>query len=72
MIIQLWCHVSSVDDERLEFQDGDLVVFSEIKGMTELNDGKPRKKKNTRPYSFILEEDTTNFSPYERGGVLCY
>ncbi|KAK1323715.1 Ubiquitin-activating enzyme E1 1 [Acorus calamus] len=35
--------VSCVDDERLEFQDGDLVVFSEVEGMTELNDGKPRK-----------------------------
>ncbi|XP_071935768.1 ubiquitin-activating enzyme E1 1-like isoform X2 [Coffea arabica] len=62
--------VSCVDDERLEFQDGDLVVFSEIKGMTELNDGKPRKIKNTRPYSFILEEDTANFGPYERGGIV--
>ncbi|KAK6145242.1 hypothetical protein DH2020_022062 [Rehmannia glutinosa] len=37
--------VACVDDERLEFQDGDLVVFSEIRGMTELNDGKPRKIK---------------------------
>ncbi|GFZ13322.1 ubiquitin-activating enzyme 1 [Actinidia rufa] len=62
--------VSCVDDERLEFQDGDLVVFSEIKGMTELNDGKPRKIKNARPYSFMLEEDTTNFGLYERGGIV--
>ncbi|KAJ0953406.1 putative THIF-type NAD/FAD binding, ubiquitin-activating enzyme E1, FCCH domain-containing protein [Helianthus annuus] len=37
--------VTCVDDERLEFQDGDLVIFSEIHGMTELNDGKPRKVK---------------------------
>lgn len=35
--------ITSVDDERLEFQDGDLVVFSEVDGMSELNDGKPRK-----------------------------
>ncbi|XP_011003623.1 PREDICTED: ubiquitin-activating enzyme E1 1-like isoform X1 [Populus euphratica] len=62
--------VSFVDDERLEFQDGDLVVFSEVKGMTELNDGKPRKIKNTRPYSFTLEEDTTNFAIYEKGGIV--
>ncbi|KAJ6822887.1 ubiquitin-activating enzyme E1 2-like [Iris pallida] len=62
--------VSCVDDERLEFQDGDLVVFSEVKGMTELNDGKPRKVKNTRPYSFTLEEDTTHFGSYERGGIV--
>ncbi|GMN23622.1 hypothetical protein TIFTF001_000189 [Ficus carica] len=62
--------VSCVDDERLEFQDGDLVVFSEIRGMTELNDGKPRKIKSARAYSFTLEEDTTNFGAYERGGIV--
>ena len=39
------------DDERLQFEDGDFVVFSELKeGMTELNDGKPRKVMNVRPY----------------------
>ncbi|XP_051131736.1 ubiquitin-activating enzyme E1 2-like isoform X1 [Andrographis paniculata] len=62
--------VTCVDDERLEFQDGDLVVFSEVRGMTELNDGKPRKIKNARPYSFMLEEDTTNYGTYERGGIV--
>ncbi|KAK8697978.1 hypothetical protein V6N13_114110 [Hibiscus sabdariffa] len=62
--------VSCVDDERLEFQDGDLVVFSEIQGMTELNDGKPRKIKSARPYSLTLEEDTTNFGTYVKGGIV--
>ncbi|KAG8089307.1 hypothetical protein GUJ93_ZPchr0011g27904 [Zizania palustris] len=62
--------VSCVDDERLEFQDGDLVVFSEVHGMTELNDGKPRKIKNARPYSFTLEEDTTSYGTYIRGGIV--
>ncbi|KAK8995342.1 hypothetical protein V6N11_069780 [Hibiscus sabdariffa] len=62
--------VSCVDDERLEFEDGDLVVFSEIHGMTELNDGKPRKIKSARPYSFTLEEDTTNFGTYIKGGIV--
>ncbi|KAG0452443.1 hypothetical protein HPP92_025107 [Vanilla planifolia] len=62
--------VYCVDDERLEFQDGDLVVFSEVSGMKELNDGKPRKVKNARPYSFTLEEDTTHFGRYEKGGIV--
>ncbi|KAG8093490.1 hypothetical protein GUJ93_ZPchr0012g20633 [Zizania palustris] len=62
--------VSCVDDERLEFQDGDLIVFSEVHGMTELNDGKPRKIKNVRPYSFTLEEDTTSYGTYIRGGIV--
>lgn len=62
--------IACVDDERLEFQDGDLVVFTEVHGMTELNDGKPRKIKNARPYSFTIEEDTTNFAAYEKGGIV--
>ncbi|KAL1177584.1 hypothetical protein V6Z11_A03G041000 [Gossypium hirsutum] len=62
--------VSCVDDERLEFQDGDLVVFSEVHGMTELNDEKPRKIKSARPYSFTLEEDTTAFGTYVKGGIV--
>uniref|UniRef100_A0A453KE98 THIF-type NAD/FAD binding fold domain-containing protein n=1 Tax=Aegilops tauschii subsp. strangulata TaxID=200361 RepID=A0A453KE98_AEGTS len=38
--------------------------------MTELNDGKPRKVKNARPYSFFLEEDTSSFGAYVRGGIV--
>ncbi|KQK14498.1 hypothetical protein BRADI_1g16680v3 [Brachypodium distachyon] len=62
--------VSCVDDERLEFQDGDLVVFSEVHGMAELNDGKPRKVKNARPFSFSIEEDTSKFGNYIKGGIV--
>lgn len=62
--------VSCVDDERVEFQDGDLVVFYEVQGMTELNDGKPRKIINARPYSFTLEEDTTSYGVYQKGGIV--
>ncbi|CAL0307731.1 unnamed protein product [Lupinus luteus] len=62
--------VSCVDHERLVFQDGDLVIFSEVHGMKELNDGKPRRIKNARAYSFTLEEDTTNYGAYEKGGIV--
>uniref|UniRef100_A0A0E0QD36 E1 ubiquitin-activating enzyme n=1 Tax=Oryza rufipogon TaxID=4529 RepID=A0A0E0QD36_ORYRU len=62
--------VSCVDDERLEFQDGDFVVFSEVHGMAELNDGKPRKVKNARPFSFCIEEDTTKYDMYIKGGIV--
>jgi len=58
------------DDERLQFKDGDFVVFSEVEGMTELNDGKTRKAENVRPYSFHLQEHTTNFGCYEMGGIV--
>ncbi|KAI4964948.1 hypothetical protein ZWY2020_057819 [Hordeum vulgare] len=58
------------DDERFEFQDGDLVVFTEVSGMTELNDGKPRKIVDARPFSFCIEEDTRNFGIYAKGGIV--
>lgn len=36
--------VTCVDDERLEFEDGELVTFSEVKGMPELNGIQARVK----------------------------
>jgi ubiquitin-activating enzyme E1 len=62
--------VSCVDDERLEFQDGDLVTFSEVRGMTELNDGVPRRVSNVKAHSFMLEEDTTGYAPHVSGGMV--
>ncbi|XP_066352310.1 ubiquitin-activating enzyme E1 3-like [Miscanthus floridulus] len=61
--------VSCVDDERLDFQDGDLVVFSEVQGMTELNGGKPRTVMCAGPFSFCIE-DTSNFGTYTKGGIV--
>jgi len=62
--------VTCVDDERLEFQDGELVTFEEVKGMPELNDGKPRKVKNCKAHSFELDVDTSSYGAYERGGIV--
>ncbi|EGD76506.1 hypothetical protein PTSG_07623 [Salpingoeca rosetta] len=58
------CH----DEGRHGFEDGDYVVFSEVQGMTELNDGKPRKITVKGPFTFSIG-DTTNMSEYVRGGV---
>ncbi|KAJ0987627.1 hypothetical protein J5N97_005983 [Dioscorea zingiberensis] len=58
------------DNEVLKFQDGDHVVFSEVLGMTELNDQKHRRIKDVAPQSFTLEEDTTSFGRYEKGGIV--
>merc|ERR1711977_110972 len=41
-----------------------------VEGMSELNDGKPRRVKNVKAYSFELEEDTTNFKKYDSGGLV--
>lgn len=62
--------VTCVEDERLEFQDGEYVTFSEVQGMTELNNHKPIKIRNCRPHSFELELDTVGFKEYARGGIV--
>ncbi|KAJ0967376.1 hypothetical protein J5N97_024293 [Dioscorea zingiberensis] len=62
--------VLCVDNQVLKFQDGDHVVFSEVLGMTELNDQKLRRIKDVTPLSFTLEEDTTSFGRYEKGGIV--
>ena len=38
--------------------------------MTELNDGNTRRIKSEKYYGFVLEEDTTNFGAYEKGGIV--
>ncbi|KAF2288490.1 hypothetical protein GH714_007895 [Hevea brasiliensis] len=66
--------VACVDDERLEFQDGDLVVFSEVQGMSELNDGKPRKVLNFKPLRDALKDPgdflLSDFSKFDRPPLL--
>lgn len=56
------------DDGRHELQDGDLVEFTEVAGMTELNSGQ-YKVTVKNPYSFTIE-DTSGFSTYTRGGIV--
>ena len=56
------------DDGRHDLQDGDLVEFTEVRGMTELNSGQ-YKVTVKNPYSFTIE-DTTGFSDYASGGLV--
>jgi ubiquitin-activating enzyme E1 len=58
------------DDGRLQLEDGDLIVSSKFEGMRELNDGKPRKVMNDRPYYFHLQENTSNLGHYEMGIIV--
>lgn len=58
------CH----DETRHGFEDGDYVVFNEVQGMTELNDGQPRKITVKGPFTFAIG-DTSQYSPYIRGGT---
>ncbi|EFJ51834.1 hypothetical protein VOLCADRAFT_79505 [Volvox carteri f. nagariensis] len=62
--------VTCVEDERLEFQDGELVSFSEVVGMEKLNTHGPFKVKNCRAHSFELDLDTSSWGEYVRGGIV--
>lgn len=60
--------VTCIDDTRHGMEDGDYVTFSEVLGMTELNNCEPIKIKVLGPYTFSIG-DTTGYSKYERGGI---
>ncbi|KAI7827274.1 hypothetical protein BX661DRAFT_182968 [Kickxella alabastrina] len=60
--------VTCLDETRHGLEDGQLVTFIEVQGMTELNACEPRKVKVLGPYTFSIG-DTTSLSPYRRGGL---
>eukprot|EP00753_Platysulcus_tardus_P002769 PLAT11883.1.p2 GENE.PLAT11883.1~~PLAT11883.1.p2 ORF type:complete len:1075 (+),score=593.60 PLAT11883.1:102-3227(+) len=63
--------VSCHDDKRHGLVEGDTVIFREMEGSVELNDGVPRRIKSAKAYSFVLEEkDCEGVSPYTGGGMV--
>jgi len=60
--------VTALDETRHGLEDGDVVKFSEVKGMQEIND-QMFKIKVLGPYTFSIG-DTRGFSQYESGGVV--
>jgi len=62
------CVVTTSDEARHGFQDGDYVTFTEVKGMTELNQCQPMKIKVLGPFTFGIG-DTSAFGDYVSGGI---
>lgn len=60
--------VTTLDEQRHGFEDGMVVTFSEVTGMTEVN-GTEFKIKVLGPYTFSIG-DTTKFTAYVRGGYV--
>eukprot|EP00092_Neocalanus_flemingeri_P032732 GFUD01035603.1.p1 GENE.GFUD01035603.1~~GFUD01035603.1.p1 ORF type:complete len:1086 (+),score=321.65 GFUD01035603.1:80-3337(+) len=60
--------VTTLDEARHGLEDGDVVMFTEVLGMVELN-SKELPVKVLGPYTFSIG-DTTSFNNYERGGVV--
>ncbi|KAF5286697.1 hypothetical protein FQA39_LY16180 [Lamprigera yunnana] len=61
--------VTCIEDARHGLEDGDHVTFSEIQGMTELNNCEPRKVHVMGPYTFGIG-NICHLSEYERGGIV--
>ncbi|KZW04092.1 ubiquitin activating enzyme [Exidia glandulosa HHB12029] len=60
--------VTCLDETRHGLEDGDYVTFTEVKGMSELNQCEPRKITVKGPYTFTIG-DTSGFSDYISGGT---
>lgn len=57
-----------MEEERLGFEEGDLVCFSEVKGMPGLNTAPPAKVKSKSTYAIEVELDSSMFGAYVTGG----
>ena len=62
--------ITSVEDDRLEFESGDMVIFSEVDGMSEMNTIGPVKVLSAKPHSLEIEVDSTGFGAYVKGGIV--
>ncbi|CAL8105724.1 unnamed protein product [Calicophoron daubneyi] len=60
--------VTCLEETRHDFEDGDYVTFSEVKGMVELNGCEPRKVAVIGPDAFSIG-DTSSLTDYISGGV---
>ena len=63
--------VVMIDDNlgRLSYEDGDYVVFKEVKGMEDVNDGLPRQIKYISPFAFSIG-NTLKYGKYITGGIV--
>eukprot|EP00291_Cryptomonas_curvata_P023224 CAMPEP_0172160716 /NCGR_PEP_ID=MMETSP1050-20130122/5715_1 /TAXON_ID=233186 /ORGANISM="Cryptomonas curvata, Strain CCAP979/52" /LENGTH=504 /DNA_ID=CAMNT_0012830515 /DNA_START=177 /DNA_END=1687 /DNA_ORIENTATION=- len=59
--------VTTLDEQRHGFEDGDLVTFTEVQGMVEVNGMAPVPVKVLGPYTFTIG-DTSKLSAYTSGG----
>ena len=73
MIASITCDARAVvtvlEETRHNLSTGDVVTLSEITGMTELNDQQFIVEVKD-PFSFVLDVDSSAFTPYSRGGYV--
>jgi ubiquitin-activating enzyme E1 len=62
--------VTTHEDKRHTYQEGDFVEFREVEGMTELNGTGPYKVIKTTKHTFTLELDSSAFGDYTKQGIV--
>ena len=55
-------------DNNLSLDEGDYILFKNVKGMIELNDNKPRKIISIENNEIYIDENTTNYHKFEGNG----
>ena len=58
----------SVNNQNFNINKGKYIIFNDVKGIKELNDGKPRLITKSTPISFNIE-DNLNYENYISGGI---
>ena len=64
--------IITIDNEFDDFSlnEDEYIMLKEIKGMSQILDGKKRKIKNCSQDKFEIDEDSTNYDDYIRGGFV--
>lgn len=64
--------IITIDNEfdNFDLNENEYIMLKEIKGMSQLLDGKKRKIKNCSQDKFEIDEDSTNYEDYIRGGLV--
>jgi ubiquitin-activating enzyme E1 len=62
--------VTTHEDKRHIYQEGDYVEFKEVEGMVQINSAGPYKITKTTKHTFTLDLDSTGFGDYTKQGVV--
>lgn len=62
--------ITTHEDKRHIYQEGDYVKLVEVEGMVEINATEPLKILSTKKDSFVVELDSSGFADYARQGVV--
>ena len=64
-------YLDITEDNLFNLKDGDYIIFKQVKGFEELNDGIPRKIISSTHNSFLIDNnDKNNIGLYESGGII--